>query len=102
MSNSNDSKFRNDLTKAYYEKINELSEAAVRECGVRIVETMEGIRSEILKACRTQKGKSIYDAKREFTGEATTKKGGEGVPPNLITAIVIVTVVLLAALFLLR
>ena len=100
MRNSNDSKFRSDLTKAYYEKINELSEAAIRECGVRIVDTMEGIRSTILKACRTQKGKSIYEAKREFAGEAASKKSGEGIPPNLITALIIVGIALFAAILL--
>ena len=62
---------------------------------------MEKIYAGIRKACRTEKSKGSSEAKREFLGEAPIgrdRKGEEGIPPNLIIAIAIVTGFLLLAL----
>lgn len=101
--NSNDEKYKRDLKKAFYEKIDGLAIQAQSECGIVEVETMEKIYAGIRKACRTEKSKGSSEAKREFLGEAPIgkdRKGEEGIPPNLIIALIIVGIALLAAILL--
>lgn len=96
----NNEKYLSDLKAALIKKIGELASDAQRECGFAPVSTLDQVYEDIITTCRTRRYRYIArnDMIHDYFGEPNPRgnprrdgvRKEEGIPPNLIIALIIV------------